>query len=147
MSVFRTGMGVWVGAVSVKQKCSRKLLADLCFHLIGQRNQMATRPHKAAGKRQSQPFQLLQWRDVKEKELEIDVELLKKKKNRHTPRQEKVRRSRQTGGGNSSMEESGTSPSLLQAVCPLEFFICLFSSQTCDCTGTTHLPTDTGLAA
>lgn len=79
MSAFKTEMGVWLGAVSVKQERSQKPLGDLHFHLISQRNQMTTRPHKAAGKSQSQPFQLLQWRDVKEKELEIDIELLKKK--------------------------------------------------------------------
>lgn len=65
-------MGVWV---SVKQKHSQKPLADFHVHHISQRKQMTTLPHKAAGKSCSQPFQLLQWRDVKEKELEIDVEL------------------------------------------------------------------------
>lgn len=44
-------------------------------------------------------------------------------------------------------EKAGTSPSHFHVMCSLKFSIGLSCSQTCDCTGTTHLPTDTGLAA
>lgn len=54
---------------------------------------------------------------------------------------------RQEGVAAALEEKAGMSPSHFHVICSLKFSIGLSCFQSCDCTGTTHLPTDTGLAS